>query len=339
MGKEFAAMEKLTMKEIAKRAKVSQPTVSRVINGHKGVSLEIVNAVNKVIEEAGYIPNKAAQSLKRSSTNIIGVCVKEIYNPYFVEIIHSLELESRKNGYNILLHNSNFNPVTEWENIQNFVARQVDGIVIVPTSDFNLDRIAKLETPAVVITQNYKTIDCVGLNHLQAGKLAGERFIHSGHRAFGYIGEKQDGEKFYGFLNVLQENGFEFQSSNFIQVSELNNNTYLIRRDIEKHLDQSGKLEFTCVFAENDIMALEFMRAAQERRIRIPEDISIIGFDDTYLSKFMEISSIHQPIGEMAKTTFEVLMNRMNQKMSSSLVNILMEPTLIERKSSKIRRG
>ena len=120
-------MAKMTMKEIAKKAKVSQPTVSRVLNGHKGVSEDIVNSVMKVIEEVGYVPNKAAQTLKRSSTNIIGICIREIYNPYFVEIIDSLEHEARKNGYNILLHNSKFNPVTEWENIQNFVSRQVDG--------------------------------------------------------------------------------------------------------------------------------------------------------------------------------------------------------------------
>lgn len=113
----------------------------------------------------------------------------------------------------------------------------------------------------------------------------------------------------------------------------------MIRRYIEKYLDQSEKLEFTCLFAENDIMALEFMRAAQKRQIGVPEDVSIIGFDDTYLSKIMEISSIHQPIGEMVKTSFEILLNRINQEVSStSLVNIMLEPTLIERKSSKYRR-
>ena len=100
-------MAKMTMKEIAKKAKVSQPTVSRVLNGHKGVSEEIVNSVMKVVEEAGYVPNKAAQTLKRSSTNIIGICTREIYNPYFVEIIDSLELEARKNGYNILFTTPN----------------------------------------------------------------------------------------------------------------------------------------------------------------------------------------------------------------------------------------
>ncbi|SDX06537.1 LacI family DNA-binding transcriptional regulator [Paenibacillus sp. CF384] len=331
-------MVKLTMHEIAKRANVSQPTVSRVINGHKGVSQENVNAVMRVIEEVGYIPNKAAQTLKRSSTNIIGVCVKEIYNPYFVEILDSLELEARKHGYSILFHHSKFNPVTEWENIQNFVSRQVDGIIIVPTSDFNLERISKLEIPTIVITQSQKLFDSVGLNHLQAGKLAGESFIHSGHQTFGYIGAERDEDKFRGFEQVLQENGFVFHTENFIQIHETSQSSFMIRKEIENYLGQADKLDFTCLFAGNDIMALEMMKAAQERHIRIPEDVSIIGFDDTYLSKMMEISSIHQPIGDMVKTTFEVLLNRIHQETSSSLVTIMMEPALIERKSSKFRR-
>lgn len=330
-------MAKMTMKEIAKKAKVSQPTVSRVLNGHKGVSEEIVNTVMKVVEAVGYVPNKAAQTLKRSSTNIIGISTREIDNPYFVDIIDSLELEARKNGYNILFHNSKYNPVTEWENIQNFVSRQVDGIIIVPSSDFNLERISKLEIPTVVITNNKKMLDSVGINHLQAGKLAGESFIHSGHKTFGYIGAIRDDEKFYGFESVLQENGFTFDPKNFLLVESSNDNI-MIRRYIEKYLNQSEKLEFTCLFAENDIMALEFMKAAEKRQIRVPEDVSIIGFDDTYLAKIMEISSIHQPIGEMVKTTFEILLNRINQEVPSSLVNIMMEPTLIERKSSKFRR-
>ncbi|MGG4146273.1 LacI family DNA-binding transcriptional regulator [Paenibacillus algorifonticola] len=330
-------MAKMTMKEIAKKAKVSQPTVSRVLNGHRGVSEEIVNAVMKVVEEAGYVPNKAAQTLKKSSTNIIGISTREIDNPYFVDIIDSLELEARKNGYNILFHNSKYNPVTEWENIQNFVSRQVDGIIIVPSSDFNLERISKLEIPTVVITNNKKMLDSVGINHLQAGKLAGESFIHSGHKTFGYIGSIRDDEKFYGFESVLQENGFTFDPKNFLLLESSNNN-FMIRRYIEEYLDQSEKLEFTSLFAENDIMALEFMRAAQQRQIRVPEDVSIIGFDDTYLAKIMEISSMHQPIGEMVKTSFEILLNRINQEVPSSLVNIMMEPTLIERKSSKFRR-
>lgn len=324
---------KITMKEIAKLANVSQPTVSRIINGHKGVNEEVAKKVLKVIEEVGYVPNKAAQTLKRNQSNIIGISVTEIYNPYFVELIEYLELEARKKGYNIILHNSKHNPIVEWENIQNFIARQVDGFIIVPTSDYNLQRISQLATPSVIITKDAKSLDSVGLNHVQAGKLAGENFIHAGHKTFGYIGADPD-DKFLGYESALYKNGFVFDQNNYIRIEETLSNNLLIRRDIEKYLDHTGQLPFTCLFASNDIMAFEFMKIAQERNIRIPEDISLIGFDDTYLSKIMGISSIHQPIEEMVKTTLEILLNRIADEVSSELINIQLEPTLIERKTS-----
>lgn len=331
-------MSKLTMKDIARLANVSQPTVSRVINGNKSVNEEVAKKVLQVIEEVGYVPNKAAQTLKRSQSNIIGVCVTEVYNPYFVELIETLELECRKIGYNILLHNSKHNPIIEWESIQNFVARQVDGIILVPTGNYNMQRISELNIPVVSMTKNRKQLDSVGLNHLQAGKLVGENFIHAGHKKFGFIGTKPD-EKFLGFENSLRENGFHFDPKNYIELDETSKDNFLMRRDIETYLAQVEHLDFTCLFTANDIMALEFMKAAHERNIRIPEDISVIGFDDTYLAKIMGISSIHQPIEYMVKTTVEILQNRIENEVSSDLVNIQLEPILIERNSSKVKRN
>lgn len=326
-------MNKLTMKDIAKLANVSQATVSRVINGNKSVNADAAKRVLKVIEEVGFIPNTAAQTLKRSHSNIIGVCVIETFNPYFVELIDALETEARKHGYNILLHNSKHNPITEWESIQNFIARQVDGIIIVPTGDYNIQRLNKLSIPSVVITQNRKSIDSVGLDHMQAGRLAGESFIYAGHKKFGFIGIDPD-DKYLGFNSVLYENGFIFDQKNFIKLKETSTSNYLMRRDIEAHFDQNDSLDFTCVFTANDIMALEFMRVAQDRDICIPEDISLIGFDDTYLSRIMGISSIHQPIEEMVKTTFEILLDRIENNVSAEKINIKLTPTLIERNSS-----
>ncbi|MBS4223335.1 LacI family DNA-binding transcriptional regulator [Lederbergia citrea] len=328
---------KITMREIAKLANVSQPTVSRIINGNKGVNEEIAKRVLKVIEEVGYVPNKAAQTLKRNQSNIIGISVTEIYNPYFVELIDHLESEARKKGYNIILHNSKHNPIIEWENIQNFIARQIDGFIIVPTGEYNLQRISELDIPAVIITQNAKTLDSVGLNHLKAGMIAAENFIHSGHIKFGYIGTSFD-DKFHGYESALAENGFEFDHKNYIQLKETSKNNFLIRRDIKNYFQKVESLDFTCVFTENDIIAIEFMRAAEERNIRIPEDISIIGFDDTYLAKIMGISSIHQPIDEMVNTTLEILLNRIENEVSPDKINIHLEPTLIERKTSMFRR-
>ncbi|WP_185806797.1 LacI family DNA-binding transcriptional regulator [Bacillus sp. HMF5848] len=331
-------MKKITMKEIAKLANVSQPTVSRVINGNKGVNEEAAKRVLDAIQKVGYVPNKAAQTLKQSNSKIIGVCVSEIYNPYFVELIDTLELEARKKDYNIIFHNSKHNPITEWENIQNFIARQVDGIIIVPTSDYNIQKIKDLRTPAISITQNKKHIDSVGLDHRKGGELAAASFIHSGHNSFAYIGTTPEDEKLIGFKSCLYENGFSFDMKNYIHVEESSTNNYLMRRDLEKYFNRVGQPDFTCVFATNDIVALEFMKLAQEKSLSIPKDIAVIGFDDTFLAKITGLSSVHQPVEKMVKTTFSILMNRIEDGTSSELVDIKLEPTLITRQSSNIKR-
>jgi LacI family transcriptional regulator len=323
------------MKEIAKLANVSQSTVSRVINGNKGVNEESARRVLEVIEEKGFIPNKAAQTLKRSKSKIIGISLTETYNPYFVEIIDNLESQARKNGYSILLHNSNRNPILEWENVQNFIARQVDGMIIIPTGDYNIERISKLHIPSVVMTQNREHLDSVGLDHILAGKLVGEKFIHSGHKTFGFIGTVPYDDKFLGYKSVIIENGFNFHEKHFIPLEESSTNNFLMRRDIETYFNNVGnEIEFTCAFAANDIMALEFIKAAEVRGIKVPDDLIIIGFDDTYLAKIMGISSIHQPLEEMIQTTVNLLLDRMEDEVHPEPVQIKVNPTLIERNSS-----
>lgn len=327
----------MNMKEIAKLANVSQPTVSRVINGNIDVNKDIAKKVLRIIEEVGYTPNRAAQTLKRSRSNIIGVSVSQIFNPYFMELIDAIELKARQIGYNIILHNSKLNPVTEWENIQNFIARQVDGIIIVPSGQYNIERISKLDIPTIVVTQYSNILDCVMLNHIQAGKMVGEKFIQTGHKKFGFIGPKND-EKFLGLNSSLYENGLTFDPKNFIETDLKSTTNYMIRQDIERYFNKIDKLDFTCVSTSNDIEAVEFMKAAQKRNIRIPEDISIIGFDDTYLSKIFGISSVHQPIDKMIDTAIEIIKKRIDNELSEELINIQMEPILIERDSCKIIR-
>ncbi|WAA09396.1 LacI family DNA-binding transcriptional regulator [Fervidibacillus albus] len=329
-------MKKLTMKEIAKLANVSQSTVSRVINGKEGVNEKLAKRVLDVINEVGFVPNKAAQTLKQNQSYIIGVCVTETYNPYFVELIDTLESVARNYGYNILLHNSKRNPILEWESMENFVSRQVDGIIFVPTSDYNFEKIRKLPIPVVIVTQNHDEFDSVGLDHYKAGQMVAEKFLFANHTTFGMIGNKPD-EKFFGFRDTLAENSFTFEMDNYISIQETSSNSFMIRKDIETYLECITDLPFSSVFTTNDLMAMEFVKAIEERGIKVPEDISVIGFDDTILSKMMGISSIHQPIEEMVKTTMKILLDRIENKVSSSKIQIKLEPTLIERKSSRLK--
>lgn len=135
-------------------------------------------------------------------------------------------------------------------------------------------------------------------------------------------------------MSPLYENGFQFDSKNYLKIDVNSTNNFLIRQDIEKYFNQIDHPEFTCAITTNDIAAIEFMRAAQERDIKIPDAISLIGFDDTFLSKILGITSIHQPIEKMVETTIEILWNRIEDKISSDLIHLQLEPTLVERKSS-----
>lgn len=336
-SREVAVKKRITMKEIAKLANVSQATVSRVINGNPDVNEEMAERVLKVIEEVGYMPNQTAQTLKRNQSRLIGVSVSEMYNPYFVELVDHLEDKARKFGYNIILHNSKHNPLLEWENVQNFLSRQIDGCVIVPTGSHNLERLGKLTIPVVSITQTVSSLDSVAIDHMKAGKLAAASFIRSGHTSFAYIG-KSDDEKYLGFVSMLYEHQLDFSDVRVFELDQTSNDHFLVRQGIEKHFRQFETLPFTCVFTENDIIALEFIKLVEERGLRVPEDISVIGFDDTLLSKIMGISSIHQPIEEMVTTTLELLHNRIEDKLSEDIISIQLEPTLITRRSSNYRR-
>lgn len=327
----------MTMKDIARLAGVSQPTVSRVINGNKDVNEEIAKRVMKIIEEVGYVPNKTAQSLKKSHSKLIGISVSEMYNPYFVELIDHIETITRKHGYNIILHNAKHNPLLEWENIQNFIMRQVDGCIVVPTGPYNLERINQLLIPTVAITKTIENMDSVAIDHKLAGKLAAQSFIRNGHQAFGYIGTKHD-EKFIGFENELYENNIVFNTANFIEIEEATSNNLSIRKAITAYLDNNQAFPFSCVFAENDIIALELKKIAEEKATLIPNDLSIIGFDDTYLAKILGISSIHQPIEQMVSLTIEMLINRIEGEIESPTANIQLEPILIERESSRYKK-
>lgn len=325
--------KQLTMKDIAKLAGVSQPTVSRVINGNKDVNEELAKRVMKVIEDVGFVPNKTARALKQNQSKLIGISVSEMYNPYFVDLIDHIEAVSRKRGYNIILHNAKHNPLLEWDNMQNFMMRQVDGCIVVPTGTYNLERMQKLTMPIVAITQTIDGMDSVAVDHKQAGKMAAQYFLKQGHRTFGYIGTTDD-EKYIGYENELYANGITFNKEHFIEV-ESTSDHLSIRRSIEAYLQANEIGACEAIFAENDIIALELKRVAEEKLINVPEAISIIGFDDTYFAKLLGISSIHQPIEEMVSMAMEILINRIEGEGATEKVNIQLQPSLIERASSR----
>ncbi len=328
-------MKKATMNDIARKANVSQTTVSRVINNHPNVNSEVRKRVNQAIKELDYLPNKAAQTLKSNSTHLIGVSVPEIPNPYFANLISELENEARLNGYSILLQNSGYNPMTEIENMDIFLSRQVDGIIYVPTSDYSLQKIRSLNIPTVAVTLPIASLDSVYLNHALGGSLAANHLIKQGHTHFGILTQKYATcPKSNGFMHELYIQGMDTENVTVIDIDSYALNRYQIREEVNRYFNTHEKLAFTALFCSNDGAAHDAIHAAREHGIRVPEDLAVTGFDDTFVAKINKITSIHQPLEEMARTSLKIIFDRIAHPQERAPLDIQLTPSIIVRKSS-----
>lgn len=327
---------KLTMNDIAKATGVSQPTISRILNGNTNVNPEKKNKVLEYIEKVGYRPNLVAKSLKNNNSYLIGICVPDLSNPYFIEVIETLENIGRKNNYSLIIHNSQKNPVLEWECIMDFVDRQVDGIAFVPCSNLNLNKAIDTKIPLVVLTQIRKEIDSVGVNHISGGMIAAKHLLSLGHQNIGFIGGNiKEDEKFIGFQKELQNNGIEFSMDNYLHISEFSNSAKEKDKVIYNFLkERVGNLP-TAIFAGNDVIAYEAIKILDDLGLKVPEDISVIGFDDTIIAKALKITSIKQPTEDISSIAFEILMNKIkNRDEKMEVEQIELSPLLFKRKTT-----
>lgn len=331
---------KLTMNDIAKATGVSQPTISRILNGNSNVSLEKKIKVLEYIEKVGYRPNLVAKSLKNNNSYLIGLCVPDLLNPYFIELINSLEETCKKNGYSLLIHSSNKNPVTEWECISDFIDRQVEGIALVPCSNLNLSKLIQSTTPSVVLTQTKNNIDSVGVNHFSGGALVAKHLLNLGHSKIGFIGgNANEDEKFIGFKNELIAHGIDFDSNNFLHISDYSSTAKGLEKTIRNFVKESLNDLPTAYFGGNDLIAYEIIKALDEFGVKVPENVSVVGFDDTIIAKALKITSIKQPLDDMAKIGFEFLMNKIkNKDEKNSIESIVLEPILFKRNSTKLNK-
>ncbi|MBN1468784.1 MAG: LacI family DNA-binding transcriptional regulator [Fusobacteriaceae bacterium] len=329
---------KLTMNDIAKATGVSQPTISRILNGSPNVKAEKKIKVLEYIEKVGYRPNLIAKSLKNNSSYLIGLCISDLSNPYFIEIFENLEKVARKNNYSLIVHNSKKNPILEWENIMDFVDRQVDGIVLVPCSNFNLDKVVNTKIPLVILTQIKKGIDSVGVSHISGGIQAAKHLINLGHRNIGYIGgDIEADDKFIGFNMELEKNGIEFNMNNYLCISDylytIKERDKVIHDFFEKNI--KGKLP-SAFFVGNDVIAYETIKILEDFDLKVPEDISIVGFDDTLIAGVLKITSIKQPIEDLTNIAFEILMKKIKTEiLVEEVEHIELDPILLKRKTTK----
>jgi Transcriptional regulators len=321
------------MKEIAKMAGVSQATVSRVISGNTSVNPEIKAKVMECVRKLDYQPNIIAQSLVGNKTLLIGVIITDISNPFFSDIIKAIENETGNYGYSIILCNTDGNLEKEKKYINILKSYKVDGILIVPgnSKDKYFRSLKESKVPIVVITQDVKGFSCVSISHYLGGKKVARHLIDMGYSRFVFVGFEAD-EKERGFKEEIEKAGFDL-SNKYTFVNKGNNNSI---NDFREFIKSNLNSEGIGIFTHNDIEALMVVHILKELKVKIPEKVALVGFDNTYLTKEVSpsISSVAQLVEEIGRKAVEILMDKINSTEELEEKHVILEPRLVVRESS-----
>lgn len=313
----------LTMKDIAKLAGVSQPTVSRVVNGNLTVAPEVRARVEKIILDEGFKPNSSAKTLRSSSSKIIGVILFDLSNYYYLEMIRYVEKAARENGYTVIILNSGGDKTLEKEHILNLQARNVDGIIIAPVAKENLEFLKKQNENFIIVDCSLPSYPCIYTSLLQGAKIATEYLYNLDHRKIGFIGADKKNIKLLGVKKFFSEKSLKFSNEWFIETDFTNSNL----DDLSSKLNSLKDFP-TAFITSNDVIALNLIKELEKKGLSIPEDISILSFDDTIISIALNITSIKHPVDLMMEDAIDYLLNG-----NKNLIQKSLNPILIKRSS------
>jgi len=333
----------LNIKEVARRAGVSIATVSRVINNTTPVSENVRKRVEEIINETGYRPNSLAKELQNHKTNTIGVIISVAVLDVtsLGTTINAITDVLKAKGYSIMLANSRFDSKEELDYFKIFQEKRVDGILYfaVNFTEEHYWFLKKYPIPIVMIGQENELLDfpCVLHDNYYAAKLATEYLIQMGHKKIGYIGipeydaaagkERRKGFEVAMRLNNIEINPHYLAEGNFSIESGYASMKHILVQSVVKP---------TAVFAATDFMALGAMHYLTEKGYTVPEDMSIIGFDDVDVAPYLNppLTTIHSDnhaVGRQAATLLLQILEEGGPGIKKFVANY----ELIERKSVK----
>ena len=299
--------------DVAREANVSVATVSRVVNNIPLVNEETKERVLEAIKKTGYKPNAIARSLKIQKTNTMGIMIPDITNPYYTEIVRGAEDVCGIYHYNIILSNTDFDPEKEKKSLNVLVEKQCDGIIYVGKDLSDEMQAELIDAPSEVvlgcIPDDSEVLSGVLINNEAAAYELAMELIKMGQKKFMlFFDELEEGyiyqERKKGFIKAFTENNIEFDDSRILREKlSLSGGYTMMQEAINSGVD------FTCVFCFNDQTALGAIRCAEEMGKKIPEDISICGFNNFWIAEWTrpQITTVAQPMYDIGAIAMRML--------------------------------
>ncbi len=304
-----------TIVDVARKAGVSVSTVSHVVNGTRHVSTLTRSLVESAINSVGYRPNTLARSLKMASTNSVGIAISAISNPYFSDIICAIETECARLGLMVFLSDTQDNPDRELAVVQALHQRRVDGIILAPSPDPHQKALQYLEAqgiPSVLVDRMPNDrFDQVGVKNQEAMELLIAHLVSHGHRRIGFIagqpGFDTTLERIAGYKATLAGQGLPFDDALLVIG---NSSTACATASTYKLMALAEPP--TALAAGNNMATIGTIRALREMGLRVPDDISFVGFDDFEWADCFEprLTVVAQPCEEIGRQAATLLIER-----------------------------
>ena len=304
----------VTMKDIAKAAGVSVVTVSKIVNKQdRYISEETRQRVLEIIKASGYVPNSAARSLKTKSSHTIGFILPDISNPYYPEIARGIEDEARSRGYAMIICNTDNDVEEEKKAVAFLNSKMVDGVIYTHSiAGSNNKIVKKIETPLVVVDRRVigvrEGVGKVYVDTEAAMHTSTSHLLEKGCKHIALISAPHNGfdDRVEGYFRAIKEAG----------IRRDNRLVYLGQYDVETGYNAIEQfvaqgLHFDGVSCSNDLIALGVMRALNKHKIRVPEDVKVVGFDDIAFARISTpaLTTVRQPAYEMGKKAAEMIID------------------------------
>ncbi|MEO8745550.1 MAG: LacI family DNA-binding transcriptional regulator [Candidatus Dormiibacterota bacterium] len=310
-----------TILDVASEAGVSKSTVSNVVRGVAGVSDETRVKVRAAIDKLGYRPNVMARQLVQQRTNILGVVVGDLANPFFAEMAKLVERHAASRGYTAMFCNTEGDRQSELAGVETLLEYRVAGIVFLAVSaeSSTLRETLEHKVPVVFIGCHEDWGDVVSVDDVRGGRLGTDYLINAGHRRIAFLSipeleGRSDLARLQGYKEAMRQSGLEPP----VRIRWSPPSEHVTIEGVERGLRAmfTGPDRITAVFASNDFAAIYLQEFADRVNLRVPGDVSIIGFDDVAMAGLARIglTTVAQPREELARQGIAALVERIDGK-------------------------
>jgi DNA-binding LacI/PurR family transcriptional regulator len=303
----------VSIKDIARLAGVSHSTVSRALHNSSLIPAETTKRIQRIAQEHGYSASAIARSLVTRKTHAIGVVVTSIDDPFNGEVVSGIEELANKAGYSVILATSQTNPEREMAVVRSFQERRVDGILVASSrvGALYLSVLADLKIPIVLLNNQHpgKFVHSVTIDNVAGAFRATQHLTALGHERVAYVGDsygmQSDTERFTGYKKALRNARIPFRK----ELAMLGDGKPEGARKAAARLlaHSAGP---TAIFCYNDMSALGVLEAAEKHGLNVPNDLSLVGFDDLFFAPFLKpaLTTVRQPKKKIGQHAMELLL-------------------------------